>query len=101
MDLANKESPSPAGTERKLRKERSRHNMKKSINLSTVEEANRFVYVANRFNGDLDIKIGRYTLDAKSLMGVLSMAVGRTGELNIIGGEEDQSTLNELLAFCN
>lgn len=75
--------------------------MKKSINLSTVEEANRFVYVANRFNGDLDIKIGRYTLDAKSLMGVLSMAVGRTGELNIIGGEEDQSTLNELLAFCN
>ncbi|MGN0294527.1 MAG: HPr family phosphocarrier protein [Lachnospiraceae bacterium] len=75
--------------------------MKRNINLSTIEEANRFVYAANRFAGDIDIKIGRYTLDAKSLMGVLSMAVGRTGELNIIGGEEDQSALDELLAFCN
>lgn len=74
--------------------------MKKNINLSTVEEANRFVYVANRFTGDIDIKIGRYTLDAKSLMGVLSMAVGKIGEMQIIGGEEDQETLNELLAFC-
>lgn len=75
--------------------------MKRNINLSTIEEANRFVYAANRFAGDIDIKIGRYTLDAKSLMGVLSMAVGRTGELNIISGEEDESALNELLAFCN
>ena len=74
--------------------------MKRNINLSTVEEANRFVYAANRFAGDLDIKIGRYTLDAKSLMGVLSMAVGRMGELNIIGGEDDQSALDEILAFC-
>lgn len=99
MDLVNKESASRAAFLRPLQEERS-NNMKKNINLTTVEEANRFVYVANRFAGDIDIKIGRYTLDAKSLMGVLSMAVGKIGELHIIGGEEDQSTLNELLSFC-
>lgn len=76
--------------------------MKKMINLASAEEASRFVNVANRFSGDIDIKIGRYTLDAKSLLGVLSMAVGRTGQLEIIGGEEeeDQATLNQIMEFC-
>lgn len=73
----------------------------KTINLTNKEEASRFVNLANHFSGNIDIKIGRYTLDAKSMLGVLSMAVGKTGELMIIGGEEeDQSTLNQLLAFC-
>lgn len=72
----------------------------KNINLKTVDDAKRFVNAANHFSGDINIKIGRYTLDAKSIMGVLSMAVGRTGLLQIIGGEDDDHALNEVLSFC-
>ncbi|MDO5409998.1 MAG: HPr family phosphocarrier protein [Lachnospiraceae bacterium] len=74
--------------------------MKKLINLANVEEANRFVNLANHFSGNIDLKVGSHILDAKSLLGVISMAVGKTGELFIMGGEEDPSALSDILAFC-
>lgn len=74
--------------------------MKRSINLATVEDASRFVNLASHFSGNLDLKVGSRVMDAKSLLSVVSMAVGKTGELMIIGGEEDLSTLNQILAFC-
>lgn len=75
--------------------------MKRNIMLATAEDANRFVNAANHFSGNIDLKIGSRILDAKSILGVLTMAVGKNGELCIMGGEDDCAALDEILSFCN
>ena len=43
------------------------------ICLMNANNAALFVKICNEFEEDIDVKYGRYTIDAKSVMGVLSM----------------------------
>lgn len=47
------------------------------IRLETANNAALFVTICNEFGCDIDAECGRYVLDAKSIMGVLSVGLDR------------------------
>lgn len=47
------------------------------ICLMNANNAALFVKICNEFEEDIDVKYGRYTIDAKSVMGVLSMPLDK------------------------
>lgn len=44
-----------------------------NIKLSTIEEVRKFVNTVSLFDYDVDLKSGRYIVDAKSIMGIFSL----------------------------
>ena len=43
------------------------------ISLPTLEQAKQFVAIAGRFPFEMDLRSGRYVVDAKSILGILSL----------------------------
>lgn len=43
------------------------------VTLNTIEKVNRFVKIANEFDCDIDVVNDRYVLNAKSILGILSL----------------------------
>ncbi len=58
--------------------------MELKIKLNSVNDVAMFVKVCERFEEDIDYKHGRYVIDAKSIMGVLSTTIGDVALVNII-----------------
>jgi phosphotransferase system HPr-like phosphotransfer protein len=72
-----------------------------NINLKTHDNAVKFVNMINTLNGYFDISVGNYHVDAKSLLGVLSMDPSRTVTLYVVSNEHSTAELNEMLKpFC-
>ncbi len=44
-----------------------------NIKISTIEDVRKFVNIVSTFEGDIDLKSGRYVVDAKSIMGIFSI----------------------------
>ena len=44
-----------------------------NIRLSTIEEVRNFVNIVSKYDYEIDLKSGRYVVDAKSLMGIFSL----------------------------
>ena len=44
-----------------------------SIKLTTIDELKEFVSIVNRYQYNIDCISGRYTIDAKSILGLLSL----------------------------
>ena len=53
------------------------------VSLPTVRRVQEFVAQISNLPGDFDLVSGKYILDAKSLMGVLSLDLSRPVKLNI------------------
>lgn len=53
------------------------------IKLNTLEEVRKFVNTVTAFEGDIDLKSGRYTVDAKSIMGIFSLDLLSPVEMTI------------------
>lgn len=70
------------------------------IRLEQPDQAVEFVKAINRCDYDADLKYGSRIVDAKSLLGVLSLAVSRTVELILHTDEECQGLKKELTRFC-
>ncbi len=51
---------------------------KKQIMLLTIEDAKEFVTLASRCDFDIDVFCGQYVVNAKSILGVLSMDLRKT-----------------------
>ncbi len=66
----------------------------KKIKLDSVESAKNFVNQVGKFNFDVDIQYNRFAIDAKSLLGVLSLDLTR--DLVVKYGEKDLSFENML-----
>ncbi len=43
------------------------------IKLSTIEDVRKFVNIVCSYDGEIDLKSGRYIVDAKSIMGIFSL----------------------------
>ncbi len=43
------------------------------IRLSTIEQVRAFVNTVSKYDCDIDLKSGRYVVDAKSIMGIFSL----------------------------
>ena len=48
-----------------------------TVTLTQVNEVQQFVNLVSRFPFDVDVVSGRYTVNAKSLLGVYSLDLGR------------------------
>jgi len=57
----------------------------KSVNicLNTVEKVKGFVNAISPLDGDFDLVSDRYVVDAKSIMGIFSLDLGKTLRLDI------------------
>ncbi len=54
-----------------------------NIRLSAIEEVRNFVNIVSRFDGEVDLKSGRYVVDAKSIMGIFSLDLLNPIEMTI------------------
>lgn len=67
-----------------------------STNDST--DATEIVSIANRFkNCDIDAQFGRYVIDLKSILGVLSFGLPKDIDINIMGPEIDIEIFNKAI----
>jgi len=56
------------------------------VKIDTIEKVKDFVNKVNTFNGDVDLKSDRYTIDAKSIMGIFSLDL--TKELTLVFSDD-------------
>ena len=61
----------------------------KKILLTSIEEAKRFVTEASRCDFDVDVFYKRFTIDAKSILGVLSLDLARVLTVQMNGENEE------------
>lgn len=61
----------------------------KIILLTSIEEAKRFVTEASRCDFDVDVFYNRFTIDAKSILGVLSLDLARVLTVQMNGENEE------------
>lgn len=71
-----------------------------NVNIGTVAAVKDFNSKACQQKFDIDIVSGRYIIDAKSLMGVLSLDLSKEVELRICAeGEEVENFLDEIGSY--
>lgn len=64
------------------------------ISLNSIDKVKTFVNEINKFDFDFDLVSGRYVIDAKSIMGIFSLDLSKTIDLNI---HAEGSKLEEVL----
>lgn len=69
------------------------------VKFDQADQIINFVRIINRYTYDADVKCGSRVVDAKSVVGVLSLAKSRTVEV-IIHTDECQGLLEELAPFA-
>ena len=69
----------------------------KKIKITTIEDVKQFVTTVTMFVGDVDVVSGRYTVDAKSLMGLFSLDLSSELTLRIHVPQSDENC-GQLLA---
>ena len=66
------------------------------ISLNSIDKVKSFVNDLVRFSDvDFDLVSGRYVIDAKSIMGIFSLALSKPIDLNI---HADESRMDEIVA---
>ncbi|MBE5961559.1 MAG: HPr family phosphocarrier protein [Lachnospiraceae bacterium] len=53
------------------------------ISLNSIDKVKSFVNDVTKFDSDFDLVSGRYVIDAKSIMGIFSLDLSKTIDLNI------------------
>ena len=61
--------------------------------LGTMQNARKLVSIAESVPYDAELCSGRYVVDAKSMLGVLSMPDFRTGELHVHTDNEAENSI--------
>ncbi len=64
------------------------------IKLDSIDRVKEFVRIITAFDNDFDLRSGRYTVDAKSILGIFSLDLSRPIELDIYG----KDNLDEVVA---
>ena len=68
----------------------------KTIKLTAVTDVQELVKIVTAFNGDVDLRSGRYLVDAKSIMGIFSLDLSKPIE-GIVDNEDAADALFEKL----
>ncbi|MBQ2881140.1 MAG: HPr family phosphocarrier protein [Clostridia bacterium] len=69
------------------------------IKLDSIEAVKAFVNKVNLYSGDVDIVSGRYTIDAKSIMGIFSLDLTKPLTVVIHNMDEEEKFKAEMAAF--
>ena len=74
-----------------------------TINLSTGLEARpvaQLVQVASQFNSEIYVEIGKKRVNAKSIMGMMSLRFGKGTSLTVVAeGSDEENAVNGVEAF--
>ena len=71
-----------------------------NVKIDTIDKVKEFVNVISKFDYDFDLVSGRYVVDAKSIMGIFSMDLSRTIQLNIhVDIDESEEVLAALAPY--
>lgn len=60
------------------------------IYLKTPEDAENFVQTMRQFEGEYDLTLGSVTVDAKSILGVFALGIGKEFELLFVNPREER-----------
>lgn len=72
------------------------------IKLGSIEEVKEFTTLANSYDFELDLISGRYTVDARSIMGIFSLDLTKALTLVIhASDEESQEFLEDAKKFID
>ena len=66
------------------------------ISLNSIDKVKAFVNDVTKFDTDFDLVSGRYVIDAKSIMGIFSLDLSKSIDLNI-HNEDNLDHILELL----
>ena len=67
------------------------------ISLCTIDRVKDFCRITSTIKPDMDIIVGRYIIDAKSIMGIFSLDLSKPIDLAIHAGDTDMSEIMEAL----
>ena len=70
------------------------------IKLNTINEVKEFVNIVLQCPYDVDLVSGRYTIDAKSIMGIFSLDLTRPIDLEADIDSDDVEELLKKIDFC-
>ena len=70
-----------------------------TISLNSIDKVKSFVNDVTKFDSDFDLVSGRYVIDAKSIMGIFSLDLSKTIELNIHSEENVDAILKVLAPY--
>ena len=69
------------------------------LSLNSIEKVKNFVNEINKFNSEFDLVSGRYTIDAKSIMGIFSLDISKPIDLNIHDDKDVASVMEKLAPY--
>ena len=76
-----------------------------TINLSTGLEARpvaQLVQVASQFNSEIYVEIGKKRVNAKSIMGMMTLGVPAGGKINVIAkGDDETKAIEHIGKYLN
>ncbi len=70
-----------------------------TVKLDSIDRVKEFVRVITAFDNDFDLRSGRYTVDAKSILGIFSLDLSKPIELDIYGKENLDEVIEALKPF--
>lgn len=69
------------------------------ISLNSIDKVKAFVNEVTKFDAEFDLVSGRYVIDAKSIMGIFSLDLSKSIDLNIHSEESINDILSKLAPF--
>lgn len=73
--------------------------MKKvTIKLNTIADVKNFVNIVSKYDFDVDLISGRYSIDAKSIMGIFSLDISKSIEL-VAHADDTGAFMDEIKSF--
>ena len=69
------------------------------ISLCTIDRVKDFCRITSAIKPDMDIIVGRYIIDAKSIMGIFSLDLSKPIDLNIHAEENVDEVLETLKPY--
>lgn len=70
-----------------------------TVKLDSIDKVKEFVRLITAFDNDFDLRSGRYTVDAKSILGIFSLDLSKPIELDIYGKENLDEVIEALKPF--
>jgi phosphotransferase system HPr-like phosphotransfer protein len=69
------------------------------ISLNSIEKVKSFVNDISKFDNDFDLVSGRYVIDAKSIMGIFSLDLSKSIDLNVHAEDNIDEILETLAPY--
>ena len=67
------------------------------ISLNSIDKVKSFVNEITKYDYDFDLVSGRYVIDAKSIMGIFSLDLSKSIDLNIHADDNENDKILETL----